>query len=162
MCVAKRRRSNTKSRGNIYMLSIFLLQNIVIGISGGLVACINAVTPRRQEVLLYMAVSVVTVNLVNFIIMEYCFYIVNMPRLLKIYNNHILINYGKYTGVKFRKNCWIKHFRFAMPRNQAEYFSCPQRFLRRNHFRNLTNLIDMLSCVCLQNLPDVSLRRRKI
>ncbi|VEN34400.1 unnamed protein product [Callosobruchus maculatus] len=68
--------------------------NIIIGIAGGMVACISDFSPKRQESLLYMAVSILVVNCINLTLMEYWFYVVDVPKLLGQYTNHLLIEYA--------------------------------------------------------------------
>lgn len=68
--------------------------NIIIGITGGIVACIGILSPRRQEILLYLAVSILTMTIVNIVITEYWFYSTDMSKILKKYSNHVIIEYA--------------------------------------------------------------------
>ncbi|CAG9864594.1 unnamed protein product [Phyllotreta striolata] len=69
-------------------------KNIVIGITGGIVACIGVVSPKRQEVLLYLAISILTMGIVNVVITEHWFYVHDLSKIFKKYTNHMLIEYG--------------------------------------------------------------------
>lgn len=60
-----------------------------------MVACILVLSPKRQEILLYMSISILTVNCVNMLLMEYRFYVADILKLLNNYSNHVLIDYGK-------------------------------------------------------------------
>ncbi|XP_018569844.1 uncharacterized protein LOC108909882 [Anoplophora glabripennis] len=72
--------------------------NIIIGIGGGMVACISALSSKRQEILLYLAISILAVNSVDIILTEYWFYVADMPKILKNYNNHMLIEYACFVS----------------------------------------------------------------
>ncbi|GLV42739.1 hypothetical protein CBL_03479 [Carabus blaptoides fortunei] len=48
--------------------------NVVAGISGGMIACFGDPSPKRQERLLYVAMSILAVNTVNAVITEWTFY----------------------------------------------------------------------------------------
>ncbi|XP_060520520.1 uncharacterized protein LOC132698472 [Cylas formicarius] len=68
--------------------------NITIGIVGGVVACIGLLSPKRQEVLLYLAVSILAVNVVALLFTEWKIYFAEVPKLLDNYPNHVLIDYA--------------------------------------------------------------------
>lgn len=91
--------SNSRSRFVHSILQKILFQNIIIGIGGGMVACISALSSKRQEILLYLAVSILAVNSVDIVLTEYWFYTADMPKILKSYSNHTLIDYGEYKKV---------------------------------------------------------------
>ncbi|XP_074038514.1 uncharacterized protein [Leptinotarsa decemlineata] len=78
----------------LYCILVAGSWNIIIGICGGMVACIGVLSPRRQETLLYLAVSVLSIACVNVILTEYRIYKTDMPKLLKSYSNHMLIDYA--------------------------------------------------------------------
>ncbi|KAB0796998.1 hypothetical protein PPYR_11059 [Photinus pyralis] len=48
--------------------------NVIIGIASGMTACFGQLSARRQEFLLYMAVSILAVNAVNVVLIEWCLY----------------------------------------------------------------------------------------
>ncbi|KAJ8922378.1 hypothetical protein NQ315_004321 [Exocentrus adspersus] len=83
---------------HLYSLLFAGSWNIIIGIGGGMVACISALSSRRQEILLYLAISILTVNAVNIILTEYWIYMADMPKILKNYNNHMLIDYACFVS----------------------------------------------------------------
>lgn len=60
-----------------------------------MVACIGMISPKRQEILLYLAISVLAVNSVNVIITEWRLYHTDLLNLLNKYTNHVLIESGK-------------------------------------------------------------------
>lgn len=60
-----------------------------------MVACFAQLSPRRQEILLYTAVSVLAANSVNAVLSEWGFYTADMPKLLMNHPYHTLITYGK-------------------------------------------------------------------
>ncbi|XP_063910876.1 uncharacterized protein LOC135128017 isoform X2 [Zophobas morio] len=68
--------------------------NVIIGIVGGMLACLGRLSPRRQEFILYMAVSILTVNSVNVVLSEWGLYFSDMSELLKNHPNHMLIDYA--------------------------------------------------------------------
>ncbi|CAH0547904.1 unnamed protein product [Brassicogethes aeneus] len=68
--------------------------NIIIGIAGGMIACINPLTPRRQEIFLYLSVTILTVNFVNIIITEWEMYFIDIQKLHRNHSNHMLIDYA--------------------------------------------------------------------
>lgn len=70
--------------------------NIIIGIAGGMVACIGVVSSKRQETLLYLAVSILAVNAVTVVLTEWKLYFMDMPKLLNSYTNHVLIDYALF------------------------------------------------------------------
>ncbi|XP_076264074.1 uncharacterized protein LOC143198622 isoform X1 [Rhynchophorus ferrugineus] len=70
--------------------------NIIIGIAGSVVACITVPTVKRQETLLYLAVSILAVNSVVVIQSEWKLYFTDMPNLLNKYSNHVLIDYALF------------------------------------------------------------------
>ncbi|KAJ8978526.1 hypothetical protein NQ317_000898 [Molorchus minor] len=72
--------------------------NIIIGIGGGMVACVSLLSPRRQEILLYLAICILTVNSVNAILTEYRLYVADMPKILEHYTNHMLIDYACFVS----------------------------------------------------------------
>ncbi|KRT83959.1 hypothetical protein AMK59_308, partial [Oryctes borbonicus] len=57
-------------------------KNIFVGIGGGMVACFGQLSTRRQELLLYMAVSILIVNSVNTVLSEWGYFIADMEKLL--------------------------------------------------------------------------------
>lgn len=60
-----------------------------------MVACFAQLSGRRQEVLLYMAVSVLTANTINAVLGEWGFYTADMGRLVKEHPYHSLMAYGE-------------------------------------------------------------------
>ncbi|XP_044256304.1 uncharacterized protein LOC123006137 [Tribolium madens] len=68
--------------------------NVIIGIVGGMLSCLGRLSPRRQEFLLYMAVSILTVNSVNVVLSEWGLHFSDMSELLKNHPNHMLIDYA--------------------------------------------------------------------
>jgi hypothetical protein len=68
--------------------------NVIIGIVGGMLASLGTLSPRRQELLLYMAVSILTVNSVNVVLSEWGLYFSDMSELLRNHPNHMLIDYA--------------------------------------------------------------------
>lgn len=63
-----------------------------------MVACVSTLSPRRQEILLYLAISILIVNAVDTVLTEYWFYVADMPKILKSYNNHMLIEYACFVS----------------------------------------------------------------
>ncbi|EFA12608.2 hypothetical protein TcasGA2_TC006849 [Tribolium castaneum] len=59
-----------------------------------MLSCLGRLSPRRQEFLLYMAVSILTVNSVNVVLSEWGLYFTDMTELLKNHPNHMLIDYA--------------------------------------------------------------------
>lgn len=57
---------------------------MVAGIGGGMIACFGAPSPRRQRRLLYVASSILIVNVINAVITEYTFYMAGQGLLLPI------------------------------------------------------------------------------
>lgn len=74
----------------------YLFQNIIIGITIGMIACFWRVSSRRQEVLLYMAASILAANAVDAVLTEWCFYWVDFSKLLANRPYQILIHHGMY------------------------------------------------------------------
>lgn len=72
----------------------FLFQNILFGIGGGMLACFGQVTLKRQELLLYATVSILTVNTVNAVLNEWDFYMSDTHQLLVDHPHFSLISYG--------------------------------------------------------------------
>lgn len=70
--------------------------NIIIGIAGSVLACIVSPSIKRQEILLYLAISILAVNAVVVILTEWKLYFTDMPKLLKKYTNHVLIDYALF------------------------------------------------------------------
>ncbi|GJQ87971.1 hypothetical protein Trydic_g12900 [Trypoxylus dichotomus] len=68
--------------------------NIFVGIGGGMVACFGQLSVRRQELLLYMAVSILIVNSVNTVLSEWGYFIADMEKLLSAHQYQALINYA--------------------------------------------------------------------
>lgn len=68
------------------------LWNMIVALTAGMIVCIRTATSRRQEVLLYMAISILLVNIVNIILTEWRIYVTDMPELLKRFHNHVLID----------------------------------------------------------------------
>lgn len=60
-----------------------------------MVACIGMISPKRQEILLYLAISILAVNSVNVIITEWRLYYTDLLSVLNKYSNHVLIESGK-------------------------------------------------------------------
>lgn len=60
-----------------------------------MVACFAQLSPRRQEILLYMAVTVLTANTINAVLSEWGFYRADMSKLVLNHPYHTLITYGK-------------------------------------------------------------------
>ncbi|KAG5886740.1 hypothetical protein JTB14_019438 [Gonioctena quinquepunctata] len=89
---------------HLYCILVAGSWNIIIGISGGMVACIGVLSPRRQEVLLYLAISILALGCVNLILVEYQMYIADMPKILRSYSNHMLIDYGKEINSNYEKS----------------------------------------------------------
>ncbi|KAG5866848.1 hypothetical protein JTB14_026130 [Gonioctena quinquepunctata] len=83
---------------HLYCILVAGSWNIIIGISGGMVACIGVLSPRRQEVLLYLAISILALGCVNLILVEYQMYIADMPKILRSYSNHMLIDYACFAS----------------------------------------------------------------
>lgn len=75
-------------------------------------ACIGILSPRRQEILLYLAVSILTMTIVNIVITEYWFYSTDMSKILKKYSNHVIIEYGK-TIIYHNYFTWSISFSFS-------------------------------------------------
>lgn len=68
--------------------------NIFMGIGGGMVACFGQLSSRRQELLLYMAISILIVNSVNTVLSEWGYYLADMEKLLSAHQYQVLINYA--------------------------------------------------------------------
>ncbi|KAF5282873.1 hypothetical protein FQR65_LT14197, partial [Abscondita terminalis] len=68
--------------------------NVVIGIAGGMTACFSQLSSRRQEILLYMAVSILAANAVNTVLTEWCLYWTDLPKLLANRPYQTLIYYS--------------------------------------------------------------------
>lgn len=73
-----------------------------MGIGGGMVACFGQLSARRQELLLYMAVSILIVNSVNTVLSEWGYFIADMDKLLSAHQYQVLINYGNKTIITGR------------------------------------------------------------
>lgn len=56
--------------------------NVIIGIASGMTACFGQLSPRRQEFLLYMAVSILAANSVNAVLTEWCLYWTDLSKLI--------------------------------------------------------------------------------
>lgn len=69
----------------------------MIGITGGMVTCIVALSRKRQETLLFLAASILAVNIIAVLLTEWKLYFIDMPKLLSTYTNHVLIDCGKFT-----------------------------------------------------------------
>ncbi|XP_072383107.1 uncharacterized protein [Diabrotica undecimpunctata] len=82
----------------IYAVLVAGAWNIIIGICGGIIACICVLSPRRQEMLLYLAVSILTMTIVNIVVTEYWFYKHDMSQILKKYTNYLLIEYACFVS----------------------------------------------------------------
>jgi hypothetical protein len=54
----------------IITFSCLLFQNIVVGIGGAMLSCIGDLTNKKQEALLFLTVSILTINVVNIVILE--------------------------------------------------------------------------------------------
>lgn len=83
-----------------------------------MVACFAQLSPRRQETLLYMAVSVLTANTVNAVLGEWGFYTADMSELVANHPYHTLITYGKPVG-NFGRAPWIIQFYSSLFRHSA-------------------------------------------
>lgn len=70
--------------------------NILLGITVGMVACCGQISPKRQESLLYIIISILIVNTVNVIITEWGFYIEDLPKLLQKHQYHTLVQYASF------------------------------------------------------------------
>lgn len=68
-----------------------------MGIGGGMVACFGQLSARRQEILLYITVSILIVNAVNTVLSEWGYYRADMEELLSAHQYQVLINYGNDT-----------------------------------------------------------------
>lgn len=68
--------------------------NILMGIGVGMVACCGQVTPRRQETLLYMTVSILMANVANIVVTEYGFYHIHIVKLMEEHQYNELIKYA--------------------------------------------------------------------
>ncbi|ERL93293.1 hypothetical protein D910_10589 [Dendroctonus ponderosae] len=66
--------------------------SIMIGITGGMVTCIGALSRKRQETLLFLAASILAVNIIAVLLTEWKLYFLDMPKLLSTYTNHMLID----------------------------------------------------------------------
>ncbi|ENN72958.1 hypothetical protein YQE_10411, partial [Dendroctonus ponderosae] len=64
----------------------------MIGITGGMVTCIGALSRKRQETLLFLAASILAVNIIAVLLTEWKLYFLDMPKLLSTYTNHMLID----------------------------------------------------------------------
>ncbi|KAF5294115.1 hypothetical protein FQA39_LY13486 [Lamprigera yunnana] len=56
--------------------------NVIMGIAAGMTACFSQLSSRRQELLLYMAISILAANAVNTVLTEWCLYWTDLPKLL--------------------------------------------------------------------------------
>ncbi|XP_056635882.1 uncharacterized protein LOC130444651 [Diorhabda sublineata] len=83
---------------HIYAVLVAGTWNIIIGICGGIIACIGVLSPRRQEILLYLAISILTITIVNIIVTEYWFYTTDMSKILRKYSNYLLIEYACFVS----------------------------------------------------------------
>ncbi|XP_017773424.1 PREDICTED: uncharacterized protein LOC108560408 isoform X2 [Nicrophorus vespilloides] len=70
--------------------------NILVGITVGMVACCGQLSSRRQETLLYITVSILTLNIVNIIITEWGFYSEDLPKMFQKHRYHTLVEYASY------------------------------------------------------------------
>jgi hypothetical protein len=50
--------------------SCLLFQNIVVGIGGAMLSCMGDLTNKKQEALLFLTVSILTINVVNIVNLE--------------------------------------------------------------------------------------------
>lgn len=130
-------------------------------------ACIGILSPRRQEILLYLAVSILTMTIVNIVITEYWFYSTDMSKILKKYSNHVIIEYGKtivyhnyftwsisFSFSTFNYCCWQDTFNPALLVLDAqEIFLYYRRCLFSGKYQPLTPLVndnyDMVSFLFL-------------
>jgi hypothetical protein len=55
---------------NGFIIYCLLFQNIVVGIGGAMLSCIGDLTNKKQEALLFLTVSILTINVVNIVILE--------------------------------------------------------------------------------------------
>ncbi|XP_018335952.1 uncharacterized protein LOC108744590 [Agrilus planipennis] len=70
--------------------------NIIIGIASGMVACFGRLSARRQELLLFMAISILIVNVVNAVLSEWNFYWTDMVQILEDHQYNTLIYFASY------------------------------------------------------------------
>lgn len=73
-----------------------------MGITAGTIACFSDVSPRRQEALLYVAISILFVNTANAVLGEWFLYAVDMQKVLAEYPYQTLIQYGKTWNIRHR------------------------------------------------------------
>lgn len=65
-----------------------------MGIGGGMVACFGQLSIRRQELLLYMAASILIVNSVNIVLSEWGYFMADLKKLLSTHHYEVLVHYG--------------------------------------------------------------------
>lgn len=64
------------------MAFLLFLQAILCGVSGSMVACVCASTPRKHEFLLYCSLSVLILNVINLVLLE-------IGQVREIFNEHL-------------------------------------------------------------------------
>jgi hypothetical protein len=87
------------SNSKLYVTGTCLLfQNIVVGIGGAMLSCIGDLTTKKQEVLLFLTVSILAINVVNIVILEigewYFFMTSNIQEIIGQKNLKKLVYYG--------------------------------------------------------------------
>lgn len=109
-----------------------MLQNVVAGISGGMIACFGDPSPKRQERLLYVAMSILAVNTVNAVITEWTFYwtgellpdedVKSHVKALVANGNLILLNLSR---VSYNETCIVsRRFDYIRERERERYRVC--------------------------------------
>jgi hypothetical protein len=83
---------------NAFIISRLLFQNIVVGIGGAMLSCIGDLTNKKQEALLFLTVSILTINVVNIVILEvgewHFFMTSNVQEIIAQKNLKKLVFYG--------------------------------------------------------------------
>ncbi|KAL1518202.1 hypothetical protein ABEB36_001863 [Hypothenemus hampei] len=77
---------------SLYSVLVAGSWNIVMGIAGITWSCIGPRARKKQEILLYLAFSVLSVNTVTAVLTEWDLYFFDMSKLSSAYSNHALIN----------------------------------------------------------------------
>lgn len=65
-----------------------------------MVACFGKMSPLRQEVLLYMSISILITNTMNALYNEWNFYNVDVLQLIKNNSYQTLIKYGEFLSLR--------------------------------------------------------------
>nr|XP_022907854.1 nucleolar and coiled-body phosphoprotein 1-like isoform X1 [Onthophagus taurus]XP_022907855.1 nucleolar and coiled-body phosphoprotein 1-like isoform X1 [Onthophagus taurus] len=71
--------------------------DILIGIGIGMLACFCSLSKRRQEILLYLTISILVANAINVVITEWSFYVNDMKEMVGAHRYTILIEYACWT-----------------------------------------------------------------